>query len=501
LFGDSELIYLFTDREPYRNELCEVIRVFYGMAEIAALSEGVEPCEEDLVLRCEAEGGSVFAEGAQSGRTIRYDDPFLQHDLAEHGTSPLTVKKYEKRAMKSALYRVLKELTGIRPPWGSLTGIRPTRLAREFEANGENPAEKLRERFDVSEEKIALALSILDEQRDILSPPTAKVFDLYVGIPFCRTRCSYCSFAAYEVGKGCATAANIEAYVEALCREIEENLPIAQQAGYQVRSLYIGGGTPTALSTEQLFRVAETAKKAAGDGIVEFTVEAGRPDTITEDKLNMLRGLGVDRVSINPQTMDDETLLRVGRAHTARDVETAFDLARKTGFPCINMDTIIGLPGETAKNVEKTMEAIARLRPENLTVHTLAIKRSSKLKEHLESANLPSAEEAEKMLSVAQSAAQGMGMRPYYMYRQKYMRGNLENVGYTLPGFASIYNIDIMEEQTSILALGAGAITKWILKGGELICRVANPKDLKTYLNALDERRKERERLIFSALE
>jgi len=151
--------------------------------------------------------------------------------------------------------------------------------------------------------------------------------------------------------------------------------------------------------------------------------------------------------------------------------------------------------------VEKTMEAIARLRPENLTVHTLAIKRSSKLKEHLESANLPSAEEAEKMLSVAQSAAQGMGMRPYYMYRQKYMRGNLENVGYTLPGFASIYNIDIMEEQTSILALGAGAITKWILKGGELICRVANPKDLKTYLNALDERRKERERLIFSALE
>lgn len=494
------MIYLSTDREAYRNELCEVIRVFFGMAEIAEWNAD-QANEDDLVLHCNANGEKPFAEAAQHGRTLRYDDPYLPSDLEKHGRSALTVKKYEKRAMKSALYRVLKELTGIRPPWGSLTGIRPTRLAREFEAAGENPAKELTERFDVSEEKIALALTILDEQRGILASPTDRVFDVYVGIPFCRTRCSYCSFAAYEVGKGCATAASIEEYVTALCKEIEENVPIAYELGYRPRSLYIGGGTPTALSAEQLFRVAETSKRAVGDNLLEFTVEAGRPDTITEEKLRMLRSLGVDRISINPQTMDDETLMRVGRAHSAADVITAFELAKKVGFPCINMDTIIGLPGETAKNVERTMEAIAKLKPENLTVHTLAIKRSSRLKEQLESTELPAAEEAERMLAVAQSAALEMGMRPYYMYRQKFMRGNLENVGYTLPNFASIYNIDIMEEQTSILALGAGAITKWILKGGELISRVANPKDLRTYLNTLDERREDRKKLIFSVQE
>ncbi|MGI6150391.1 MAG: coproporphyrinogen dehydrogenase HemZ [Christensenellales bacterium] len=492
------MIYLSTDREAYRNELCEVIRVFFGMAEIGAIEAGQSVSEEDLLLRCDTNGGKVIAEGRQNGRAARYDDPYLHSDLEKHGRSALTVKKYEKRAMKSALYRVLKELTGTKPPWGSLTGIRPTRLAREFESAGEDPAVQLRERFDVSEEKIALALTILEEQRGILASPHDKVFDIYIGIPFCRTRCSYCSFAAYEVGKGCATAANIEEYVVALCKEIQENIPLALSAGYKPRSLYIGGGTPTALSTDQLHRVAKAALKASRGDFLEFTVEAGRPDTITQEKLRMLRSLGVDRVSINPQTMDDETLMRVGRAHSAKDVENAFELAKKAGFPCINMDTIIGLPGETAKNVEKTMEGIARLKPENLTVHTLAIKRSSKLKEQLESTELPAAEEAARMLAVAQGAANAMGMRPYYMYRQKFMRGNLENVGYTLPGFASIYNIDIMEEQTSILALGAGGITKWILKGGELIKRVANPKDLRTYFNTLDERREARKELIFS---
>ena len=490
------MIYLSTDREPYRNELCEVIRVFFGMAEIGAEEAGKPPEEGDILLRCDSNGGRVFASGTFEGQTARFDDHDLSGDLIKHGASPLAVKKYEKRAMKSALYRVLKELTGIKPPWGSLTGIRPTRLAREFETAGQDPRTMLRERFDVSEEKIALALAVLDEQREILSSAREKDFDIYVGIPFCRTRCSYCSFAAYEVGKGCATAANIEEYVSVLCKEIGENIPLALSAGYSPRSLYIGGGTPTALSADQLRRVTEAAIRACRGGFLEFTVEAGRPDTITEEKLNMLRDLGAGRISINPQTMDDETLVRVGRGHSAKDVETAFELAKKTGFPCINMDTIIGLPGETAKNVENTMERIARLGPENLTVHTLAIKRSSKLKEELAYTLLPTAGQAEEMLAVAQGAASAMGMRPYYMYRQKFMRGNLENVGYTLPGFASVYNIDIMEEQTSILALGAGAITKWILKGGELIKRVASPKDLRTYLNTLEERREARKRLM-----
>ena len=493
------MIYLSTDSTAYRPELCEIIRVFFGMAEIATDNDVIDPApnSDDIILRCNANSGHIFSEGIINGRTVRSEDTYFHCDIAKHGSSPMTVKKYEKRAMKSALYRVLKELTGIRPPWGALTGIRPTRLARELAHNGEDPRSMLRERFDVSEEKIDLAMTILEEQRGILASAQEKVFDVYIGIPFCRTRCHYCSFVAYEVGKGCATTANIEDYVIALCKEIEENIPLALLAGYSPRCLYIGGGTPTALSTSQLQQVAEAALKASGGDFLEFTVEAGRPDTITIEKLKMLRDLGVDRISINPQTMDDETLLRVGRQHTAKDVVTAFETAKKVGFPCINMDTIIGLPGERVKNVQNTMECISKLAPENLTVHTLAIKRSSKLKENLANTPLPTAHQSEAMLAVAHGAAEAMGMGPYYMYRQKFMRGNLENVGYTLPGFASIYNIDIMEEQTNILALGAGAITKWIQNGGTLIKRVANPKDLNTYFAKLDDRRETRKRLIF----
>ena len=489
------MIYLTTNREAYRSELCEVIRIFYGMAEIEPADSAFLPGQEDVFLRCEAKDGFAEAEGGVNGRFARHTDLHLAEDLKKD-RSTLGVKKYEKRTMKTALYRVLKELTGISPPWGALTGIRPTRLAREFEQEGADPRAMLSERFDVSSEKIGLALNVLAEQRSVLASAGPKDFDIYAGIPFCRTRCLYCSFAAYEVGRGCATPLNIEAYVGALCREIEENLPLALDAGYAPRCAYIGGGTPTAIDAYQLRRIAETLKKASGGAFCEFTVEAGRPDTITEEKLQILRDLGVDRISINPQTMDDETLKRVGRDHTAADVVRAFEMAKRAGFPCINMDTIVGLPGETAENVRGTMERIAALSPENLTVHTLAVKRSSKLKERLAETPLPTAEEAEKMLDAAQRAAFKMGMKPYYMYRQKYMRGNLENVGYTLPGFASAYNIDIMEEQTSILAFGAGAITKWILDGGSRIERVANPKDLKTYLEKADDRREARKRLI-----
>ena len=269
------MICLDTNRPQYASELCEVIRLFYGMTEIV---EGRR--ESGLVLTCRIDGQRAWAKALG----LCWEDPDFSGDMAGCH-SELLKKKSAKRAMKTALSRLLKELTGMSQPWGALTGIRHTRLAREFEAEGgrEYAYRTLVERFDVSKEKADLVMELLKVQAPILKTQTPQDFDVYAGIPFCRTRCLYCSFAAYEVGRGCATAEGVEAYTQALCREIEANVPLALAAGGTLRSLYIGGGTPTALSCEQLRRVAETLTRAAGGAGVEFTVEAGRPDTITEE--------------------------------------------------------------------------------------------------------------------------------------------------------------------------------------------------------------------------
>ena len=501
------MIYLLTDHPLYYSDLSEEIRLFSGIGEVALVeqSEGKPALlPEDLLCCVTAEKGCARAEVTDgAGGCWTGVEETLGSDLSD--VSPddaLSIKKYTKRAMKNAIYRALREKYGHGAPWGSLTGIRPTKLTREFIAQGGAAYARtlLRERFDVSEEKLDLAFRILRVQEPVLASQSEKDFDLYIGVPFCVTRCVYCSFAAYEVGKGCATADNIEAYVALLETEIPQNVALALQNGYRLRSLYIGGGTPTALSCGQLERLICAALSACGGFGLEFTVEAGRPDTITEEKLRMLKRHGVSRISINPQTMNEETLRLIGRSHSSEEVLRAMDMAREAGFDFINMDTIIGLPGETPDMVRRTMERLAPLAPENLTVHTLAVKRSSRLKERLGEIPLPAAEEAESMLALCEEAAGRMGLEPYYMYRQKYMRGNLENVGYCRPGYPSAYNIDIMEETTSILALGAGAISKWVYDGGRRIERVSNPKDLKTYLAKSEELFEKRRDLIESAV-
>ena len=275
-------------------------------------------------------------------------------------------------------------------------------------------------------------------------------------------------------------------YLDALKVDIAAGAALAREQDLRVRSFYMGGGTPTVLTAEQLEDILSFTLEQYGTFGIEATVEAGRPDTIDREKLLVLIRFGVNRISINPQTMNDETLRRVGRSHTAQDIVRVYELAREIGFKSINMDLIAGLPGESAEDMQRSCDAIAALQPDNLTVHSLAIKRSSLLKKELDEHTLASSEQAEEMTRIGARCAERMGMQPYYMYRQKYMSGNLENVGYSLPNKECVYNIDMMEETASILSHGAGTMTKRVFGGENRIERLPSPKDVPTYLDKLE---------------
>lgn len=391
-------------------------------------------------------------------------------------------KRAARRCCRQTLYDLCKNRTGIHPPWGSMTGIRPTRLmveALEEEQDPEKAARIVSERFDVLPEKAALLRQIVAEQ-SLLPAPNDRYMDVYIGIPFCTTRCSYCSFSSGEIGDGKL----VEPYLEALFKEIGACGCLMREAGKTLRAIYVGGGTPTSLNEDQLKRLLDRMLTVFPDAW-EMTVEAGRPDTLTVDKLRIIRSAGVNRISINPQTMNDRTLQIIGRAHTARQVEEAYAMARTEGINHINMDVIAGLPGEGAEDFRHTMDKALTLKPESLTVHTLAIKRSSRMS--LENAPLPDAETAYGMVRTGRETAEAMGMRPYYMYRQKYMAGNQENTGYALPGHACLYNVDIMEETSHILALGAGGISKRVFPEEGHIERGPNVSNIEVYIARVDE--------------
>ena len=400
-------------------------------------------------------------------------------------------KRAARRLCKQTLYDLCRKATGIHPPWGSLSGIRPTRLIYEGLEGGltlKAASERLIRAFDVTPEKARLLEEIVDVQSQ-LPPPGDAWMDVYVGIPFCTTRCAYCSFSSGELGKGTL----VEPYLAALLKEMEAGSRLLRDAGKRLRAVYVGGGTPTALNEDQLGRLLDALMRHFS-GAAEYTVEAGRPDTITPGKLRVIRDAGVTRISINPQTMNNRTLQVIGRAHTAQQVIDAYAMARAAGLGHINMDVIAGLPGETADDFARTMDAAIFLAPESLTVHTLAIKRSSRL--HLESAPLPDGETAAAMVDMGLHTARRLGMRPYYLYRQKHMAGNLENVGYALPGHACQYNVDIMEENTHILAMGAGGISKRIYPEEGHIGRAPNVSNIEHYIARVDEMAR-RKRVLF----
>jgi oxygen-independent coproporphyrinogen-3 oxidase len=391
-------------------------------------------------------------------------------------------KRMRKRAVKTGCYALMKRITGVRPPWGSLTGIRPTRLYYEQLATGATPEQAeaaLISLFDLRPDKAALLGEAVRSQRGLTEHEPDAV-DIYLGIPFCTTRCAYCSFVSGEIGDGKL----VEPYLAALAVELAGAAALVREVGLRTQAIYVGGGTPTALSCVQLARVLEALWNAF-PGAEEWTVEAGRPDTLDADKLAMLRTFPVTRISINPQTLQDATLARIGRAHTGRQTELAYALAREAGFDHINMDLICALPGEDEAAFADTLARAALLEPESLTVHTLALKRASRLRGGAYASCGP--DTAQRMVEMGREAARTMGMRAYYLYRQKYMAGNLENVGYAKPGRACRYNIDIMEETTSVLALGAGGISKRVFGAEARIERAPNVSDVGHYVARVEE--------------
>ncbi len=409
----------------------------------------------------------------------------LYHTYIWHDTDSIEHAAY-KNAFKRFLYTALSEETGISLPWGNLTGIRPTKIAMTMLEQGKNEQEigdfLKREHF-VSDEKTALGMEIAGRERQILSTLHYEDgYSLYIGIPFCPTTCLYCSFTSYPIS---LWRERVEEYLTALEREMDA---VAALYGHKILdTVYIGGGTPSALSAQQLDRLLGKLENTFDFRTVqEFTVEAGRADSITEEKLRVLYGHGVTRISVNPQTMKQETLQLIGRQHTVEQVVEAFRLARQVGFDNINMDIILGLPGENEADVAHTIAAIKELSPDALTVHSLAVKRASRLQQWIEEHGITAYNNTEETMRIAAKGAADLGMVPYYLYRQKNMSGNFENVGYSKEGKYGIYNILIMEEMQTIVALGAGSITKRVYPDGR-IERCENAKDVETYMGKIEE--------------
>ena len=391
-----------------------------------------------------------------------------------------------KCKLKHLLYSVLSQYTGKVLPWGNLTGIRPTKIAYGLLEEGKNEAEVvsyMEEIYDCSKEKAELSVDIANRERKLLSTlHYENGYSLYLGIPFCPTTCLYCSFTSYPIG---LWKKRVEEYLQAMEKEIDYVSEAFQNK--ILDTVYIGGGTPTTLEPMELRRLLSYLKsKFDFSTVQEFTVEAGRADSITKEKLEVLKEFGVTRISVNPQTMKEETLKIIGRRHTVEQVKEAFKLAKEVGFTNINMDLILGLPGETKEDVENTMEEVKKLSPDSLTVHSLAIKRASKLNQWIEEHGIETLKNTEETMEVADRAARELDMKPYYLYRQKNMSGNLENVGYATEGNFGIYNILIMEEKQTIVAIGAGTISKRVYPDGR-IERCDSVKDVGLYIEKIDE--------------
>lgn len=385
------------------------------------------------------------------------------------------------------LYKLLCDFTGLTQPWGILTGVRPVKLLRRLaeESSEEQAVKKFENDFFVSNEKIALSRETEHNERKILELSKPESFSLYVGIPFCPSRCSYCSFVMASIERA---EKLIEPYTKLLCEEIKRTAEIANKLGLRLETVYFGGGTPTTLSAEQLNTVLGTVNKSFDMSTCrEFTVEAGRPDTIDIAKLFALKENKVDRISINPQTVNDEVLKTIGRKHTAQQFFDAFELARKCGFDNINTDLIAGLPTDTPESFKNSLDSIVRLNAECITVHTLCMKRASRLTTEGVTLDLQQARDAREMLAYTQNILGQNEYIPYYMYRQSRMVGNLENVGWSKKGFESLYNVYVMDETHTILACGSGGVTKLKRNNPDYLERIFNFKYPYEYIDRFDE--------------
>ena len=410
---------------------------------------------------------------------------------AAHSYSyPLSGTDYEKEGQRRhaigiSFFGAAKDLLGISPAWGSLTGVRPAKVALSLiREGGKARAEKeLQELYCVTPARARLAIEAADAGIRAAAELEPNDISLYVGIPFCPTRCAYCSFVAQSVEKSFSL---VEPYLEALFDEIAAAGQLVRELGLNIKSFYMGGGTPTTLSASQMDRLLTKLEQNFDfNGLAELTIEAGRPDTIDEEKLRVLRTHNTTRVSINPQTMEDNVLAAIGRRHTADDIRRAMEQVRRADFPHVNMDLIAGLPEDTPDGFARSLDEVISMGADNITVHTLSLKKGSRIT--LEGSRIPGAEEVAEMLDYADPTLRKNGFAPYYLYRQKYMSGSFENVGWTKPGGTGLYNIYIMEELHSILSLGAGGSTKMV--GGGQICRAFNAKYPREYIDRPEKRR------------
>ena len=479
-------IRVFLNNEAFRYHIYEILLVFFKPDKISFILNSFEENtdSDDLSLYCSVEELSddkylIRLKYLLNGEVILSEDLNSDEGMKE-----------SRKHIKEVIYRNLSVLTGITSPWGSLTGIRPAKLVNMMMKDGlsENEIKQtLKDKYLVSETKSEFVYETAATQAYLLNGRDKGKISVYIGIPFCPTRCLYCSFTSNPINK---YRKMIDRYIDSLLLEIDTVANYIRELKPEIESIYIGGGTPTSLSAEHLDKLLRKVKElysVSSSQPKEFCVEAGRPDSIDEDKLRVMHINGVNRISVNPQTLNDKTLELIGRRHSNCDFYSAFQLARDMGFTNINTDIIAGLPGETFEMFKYTMDNIIKLSPENITVHTMSIKKASLLKQEVEKYDISDSREVEKMISYAYKAAKESNLHPYYLYRQKNMLGNLENTGYSKPGLESYYNVHIMEEDQTVLAFGAGGISKFVYHDTDKIERVFNIKGVEEYIDRIDE--------------
>lgn len=491
------MIYLKQNAEIYNNDIRAMLQAFFDNEKVVLVKEDTR-----LSLMVEYTVDSDVETKIESGGYVTFT---LEDGNGYHKSKTIVIdffnKKIARNPLKAVLYRMLSDYTGKKLPWGSLTGVRPTKIATEMLEKGikEDVIHKVyTDTYLTIPQKADICIEVAKKEQELFRDfHYEEEYCIYVGIPFCPTRCLYCSFTSYPIA---VYQDKVEAYLQALYKEMEFVAGSSVYAKKRLVAVYIGGGTPSALSAEQLKELIMKLKQTFHMQYVrEFCVECGRPDSITAEKLIVLKELGVERISINPQTMSDSTLSLIGRSHTVEQTKDAFQLAREAGFFNINMDMIVGLPGEDMENVRHTLSEIKKLAPDSLTVHSLAIKRSANLNIEMERYRELIKGSTNEMLLAVDECARELELFPYYLYRQKNIPGKLENIGYAKAGKECVYNILIMEEKLDILAMGAGASSKFVFHKENRIERVENVRNVDEYIERIDEMI-ERKKRMFAVL-
>lgn len=489
---------IFFSGHTFKYEVEGVCKLFFPLIRFTHVYEEVVlPEGENYLLTRRKRGRGttlLWVRACLDGET-RHTHVRLNNDILQY-------EKECERLLCVLVYRLLSQWLGVEPSWGILTGVRPVNIIQKERKAGKTE-EEIRSFFQnqylVSPGKYELARLTADVQERFLRQLPERSYSLYVGIPFCASRCSYCSFVSHAITTKKATD-RVDDYVRLLCVELEQTAGLARELGLTLDTIYMGGGTPTALTAAQLRQV--TSAISAHFDVAharEYTIEAGRADTITPEKLAVIREAGAQRVSVNPQTFNDGVLQKIGRKHTARQAEEAYAMAREAGFDIVNMDFIAGLPGDTYESFCRTIERALSLAPANITVHTLSIKRSADLFQEKDIVSRLKADATEQMTAYARSRLIASGYLPYYLYRQKNTVGNLENVGFAKPGTESLYNVYIMDEIQTILSCGAGGVTKLVGQGENPIQRIFNYKYHFEYIDRFEEicKRKEQVRTFY----